>query len=64
MRSIYRKSSTRPTTGTIGGKGHENKNYVGIKVSVSLTVPVLPLKFLPNQGFVITRSATMPKEKG
>lgn len=39
-------------------------SYVGIKVSVSLTVPVLPLKFLPNQGFVITRSATMPKEKG
>lgn len=39
-------------------------SYRGVRVSVTLTVPVLPLQFLPDRGFPITRTATMPSETG
>lgn len=39
-------------------------SYHGVQVTVSLTVPALPLRMLAGRGFVISRTATMPVERG
>lgn len=39
-------------------------SYSGVRVSVTLKVPALPIRMLADRGFTITRTATMPDETG
>ena len=39
-------------------------DYHGVKVTVSLTVPALPIHMLAGHGLPISRTVTMPTERG
>lgn len=39
-------------------------DYHGVRVSVTLTVPALPVRMFAGRSLPITRTATMPTEKG
>lgn len=39
-------------------------SYRGVQVTVTMTVPALPLRMLAGKGFTIQRTATMPVETG
>lgn len=39
-------------------------SYHGVQVTVTLTVPALPLRVLAGRGFEVSRTATMPSERG
>jgi hypothetical protein len=38
-------------------------SYEGVQVTVELTIPALPIRFVEGQSFTVRRTVTMPKER-
>jgi hypothetical protein len=46
-----------------GPEDVESGSYHGVRVTVSMEIPVLPLRMLAGRSFPISRTATMPSER-